>query len=133
MDYMNANFIKYLVIRETGRKEDIDAILKESHRSFATLPQDKQRTAHSIMLEIQSGTLKIEEGKTLNDHITERIIRAKNDIVRAFAESFGLDEHLLHELIDQKVTDTTINSFGRFDNLLKTVDSKKSKTIHQKC
>ncbi len=126
-DYMNANFKKYLSIRESGRKEDVDAILNEIHRSFASLPQDKQKTAHGIMLEIQSGKLKIEEGKTLNDYITERMTRTKNDIIRAFAESFGLNENLLRELIEQKVTETTINSFGRFDNLLKTVDKQKAK------
>lgn len=126
-DYMNANFKKYLSIRESGRKEDVDAILNEIHRSFASLPQDKQKTAHGIMLEIQSGKLKIEEGKTLNDYITERMTRTKNDIIRAFAESFRLNENLLRELIEQKVTETTINSFGRFDNLLKTVDKQKAK------
>ncbi|HJJ39441.1 MAG TPA: hypothetical protein O0X42_04810, partial [Methanocorpusculum sp.] len=126
-DYMNANFKRYLAIRETGRPEDIDAILKEIHRSFAALPQDKQKTAHGIMLEVQAGKLKIDEGKTLNDYITERMTKVKNDIIHVFAESLGLDETLLRELIEQRVNERTIDSFGRFEEIIKTVDREKAK------
>lgn len=64
--------------------------------------------------------------------ITEYMSRAKDDQIHRMAVVLGLDEEKLRSMMALKVTDATINEFGRFDALKVTVDKKKAKEYFEK-
>lgn len=63
----------------------------------------------------------------MRDYITEYQFRAKDDQIHRFAHTFGLDEEKLRNMMALKLSEATINEFGRFDDLKKSVDKKKAK------
>lgn len=128
-DYMNSRFEKYLKLIRSDEisKEHTEQALDELHKSFATLNQEEQKYANIFLHDVQSGDVFIKEGKTLRDYITEYQFRAKNGQIHRFAETIGIDEEKLRELMDLKLTETNINEFGRLDELKKTVDKFKAK------
>lgn len=134
-DYMNSKFTKYLkIIKQNGSTQvEITAVKDELHKTFATLTQEEQKFANIILHEIESGDLKdVEEGKTLRDYITEYMARAKNDQIHRMAVTFGMDEQMLREMVSLHLNETNLNEFGRFDNLIKTVDKTKAKEYFEK-
>ena len=74
----------------------------------------------------------MEEGKTLRDYITEYMARAKNDQIHRMAVTFGMNEQMLREMVSLHLNETNLNEFGRFDNLIKTVDKTKAKEYFEK-
>ena len=72
--------------------------------------------------DVESGEIKIEEGKTLKDYITEYQVNARNDQIHRFAVCIGVDEDKLRALMALHVTEANINEFGRFDELKASVD-----------
>lgn len=125
-NYMNSRFVKFLKALPGTREQQ--ELLDELHRSFAMLSQEDQRFAKQILGEIQNGELMVDSQKTLSDYIAEYAERAKNDQIHQFAEVFGADEKQLRDIMSRPVTDTTINAFSRFSNLVQTVDRKKATT-----
>jgi len=71
---------------------------------------------------VQSGNIKIEDGKSFRDYITEYQFRAKNEQVRQLANALGIDIPKLKNLMNVDITEANINEYGRFDDLKKTVD-----------
>ena len=132
-DYMNSRFEKYLkLINQVGTSaEFIEQAKAELHKIFAALSQEKQKYANIFLHDIERGDVVDEEGKTLRDYITEYQYRAKNDQVRHFASVFGLDEEKLRNMMSLHLTETTINEFGRLDELKKTVDKIKAKAYFE--
>ena len=47
---------------------------------------------------------------------------SKNNQIYRFATALGVDEESLHTFMQQHVTAANINDFGRFDQLVKTMD-----------
>lgn len=121
-NYMNTKFEKYLIALEIGKQEDIDITLKELHSTFATLTQEEQKYAQVFLNDIYRGEVKITKGKTLKDYITSYQVQAKNDQIKKCAILFGLSEEKLRQLLARKVTMDSINEFGRFEELLRTVN-----------
>jgi type I restriction enzyme, R subunit len=126
-NYMNTKFEKYLKALEIGKQEDIDLTLKELHSTFATLTQEEQKYAQVFLNDIYRGEVKITEGKTLKEYITSYQVQAKNDQIGRCAMVFGLGEEKLRHFLARKVSMDSINEFGRFDELLRTVDIKKAR------
>ena len=128
-DYMNSRFEKYLkVLHSDDATEELkEQTLSELHKSFASLSQEEQKYANLFLHDVQSGDVFVEEGKTLRDYITEYQFQAKNDQIHRFAQALGLDEGKLRDMMDLKLTETTINEFGRLDDLKKTIDKSKAK------
>ena len=71
----------------------------------------------------------VDEGKTLRDYITGYMTKAKNDQIRRFATTIGVDEATLRNFMHLKVTEANINEFGRFDKLKATVDRVTAKAF----
>lgn len=123
-DYMDSKFKKYLkVIHE----EEANDVLDELHRTFATLTQEEQKFAELILSDIQMGKLKVEESKTFRDYINEYYEKKKNDEVHKFSELLGFSEDKVRELMLLRPTEANIDEYGKFEELMATLDLSKAK------
>lgn len=132
-DYMNSRFEKYLkLLRQEGSSEElIEQAKSELHKTFAALTQEEQKYANIFLHDIERGDVIVEDGKTLRDYITEYQYRAKDDQIHRFSSVFGLDEEKLRNMMSLNLTESTINEFGRFDELKKSVDKNKAKIFFE--
>ena len=132
-NYMNSRFEKYLKALNQSEisEEELDKILSELHKSFASLTQEEQKYANIFVHDIQRGQINIEEGKSFREYITEYQYYNKNKQIENIAEILGLDLSKLKNLMSLKVTEKNINEFGRFDELLSTVDKSKAKKFFE--
>lgn len=127
-DYMNSRFTKYLKALHDGEKAiSVEEALNELHKSFAALTHDEQRIANIFLHDVQRGDVKLQEAKSFRDYITEYQFKAKEDEIHAISNSFGLDETKLRQLINAHVNENNIDEFGRFGQLLNSVDKVKAK------
>lgn len=127
-DYMNSRFDKYLKALRNGDLElSIEDALNELHKSFAMLSAEEQKFANIFLHDVQSGDVTFVAGKSFRDYITEYQFQAQEDGIHDLAEALGLDETKLRQLMNTQVTVNNINEFGRFDELLATVDKVKAK------
>ena len=133
-DYMNSRFDKYmkLLVQDEAGAEELQKAEDELHKTFATLSQEEQKFANIFLHDIQSGDVRVEEGKTFRDYITEYVERAKNDQIHRLAIVLGLDEELLRSMMALSVTEDNINEYGRLDALKATVDKTKAKEYLEK-
>lgn len=134
IDYMNSRFTKYLKLLHQGCVSDklLEEALTELHKTFAALPQEDQKYANIFLHDVQRGEAVVEEGKTFRDYITEYRCKAKNDQIHQLSENFGVDETKLRNLMGLKLTEMNINEFGRFDDLMKTVDKNRARAYLEK-
>lgn len=132
-DFMNSRFEKYLKLlhKEGSSKQLIDNALSELHKTFATLTQDEQKYANIFLHDVQRGDINLELEKTLRDYITEYQHKAKNDQIHRFADALGIDEEKLRAMMVLKLTQSSINEFGRLDDLKKSVDKAKAKQFFE--
>lgn len=132
-DYMNTKFEKYLkaLNQEEISPEELESILNELHKSYASLSQEEQKYAQIFIHDIQSGNIIVENGKTFREYITEYTHRAENDQIRQISNVLGLDETKLRNIINLKVNENNINEFGRLDELLQSVDINKAKAYFE--
>ena len=116
------------LIRNWAKIEQAKA---ELHKTFAALTQEEQKYANIFLHDIERGDVIAEDGKTLRDYITEYQFRAKDDQIHRFATIFGLDEDKLRNMMGFNLNEATINEFGRFDELKKSVDKSKAKAFFE--
>ena len=132
-EYMNSRFKKYL--KELGQKDidpdELQATLDDLHKSFAALTQEEQKFANIFLHDIQNGAVQVESGKSFRDYITEYMIRAKNDQIHRVAVALGLDEEKLRRLMDAHVSESTLNEYGRYDDLISTVNKAKARAYFE--
>lgn len=127
-DYINSRFDKYLKVKLDGEsKQNIESALQELYKSFAMLSEEEQKFADMFIKDVQLGNLIPEKNKTFRDYISEYMRRAKDDQIYRFAQTFGINEILLRDMMALHLTEETINEFGRYDNLKATVDIEKVK------
>ena len=133
-DYMNSRFDKYMkVINLKGASaKDIEDAETELHKTFATLSQEEQKYANLFLHDIQSGDVNVEPGKTFRDYIVEYMAEAKNDQIHRFADTLGVDEKLLRDLMALHPTQKNINNFGRYDAIRSTIDLAKAKVYFER-
>lgn len=132
-DYMDSRFKKYLKeLNKGSSKEAVDQALSDLHQSFASLSQEDQKYASIFIHDIQSGEIFVDENKTIRDYINEYKYNAKNDQIHRFADTFGLAEDKLRYIMGLKVTEDNINEFGRFDDLIETVNKAKARAFFEK-
>jgi len=133
-DYMNSRFEKYIKVlhKDDISKEFKEDALNDLHNTFATLNQEEQKYANIFLHDLQRGDVFLKEGKTFRDYITEYQFKAKNDQIHRFAEALGLDEEKLRTMMDLKLTESTIDEFGRLEVLKATKDKDKVKAYFQK-
>ncbi|MEG1312987.1 MAG: HsdR family type I site-specific deoxyribonuclease [Bacilli bacterium] len=135
-DYMNNKFEKYLrkLNQENVSKDEIDKTLDELHKSFAALSQIEQKYANIFIHDVQSGQIIIDSNKKFRDYITEYQHNAENDQITKISLTLGVDEQKLRKIMASKVTENNINEFGRFNDLLRSIDIEKSKKYFEvKC
>ena len=123
-NYMNERFEKYYIALQEGR--DVEELIANLHRSFSSLSQEDQKYANLFLLDIKTGKVIVEQGKTCRDYITEYRLRFENDQKTKLCEKLGLDKGLLTSIMDSNVTPDNIRAFGRLDNLMKTLDTEKA-------
>lgn len=133
-DYMNSRFEKYL---KTLKKEDLDSdhiqqTLDELHKSFASLTQEEQKFANMFIHDVQSGNASIKSGKIFREYITEYQFNAKNAEIYQLSQALGLDEIKLRNMMSSGINEANINEYGRFDDLINTVDKTKAKEYFEK-
>jgi type I restriction enzyme R subunit len=126
-EYMDSRFEKYLKALNLGDEIEKQKTLDDLHKSFAALTQDEQKYAALFLHDIQRGNVVIEAGKTFRDYVIEYQARIKNDQIHKLASLFGLDEKKLRKLMKFRATSTNINEYGRFEDLMSTVDREKAK------
>ena len=133
-DYMNSRFEKYIKVlhKDDISKEFKEDALNDLHNTFATLNQEEQKYANIFLHDLQRGDVFLKEGKTFRDYITDYQFKAKNDQIHRFAEVLGLDEEKLRTMMDLKLTESTIDEFGRLEVLKATKDKDKVKAYFQK-
>lgn len=124
--YMNSRFQKYLEsFYNDDEKEVIDAIDKELHMSFAHLSAEDQKYANIFLNDIQQGRVNrddIAPDKSLSDYIEDYKAAAKNDQIHRFAETFGIDEDKLRDIIALHLPESNLGQGGHYDELYATLN-----------
>ena len=125
---MQSRFEKYLRLLNSASDEaEMYKALAELHKTFATLSNTEQVFANQILMDIQTGVLTVDGSLSLRDYLNEYALQAENDRIRRFATDFGVDEDQLRSLVRSNPTSANLNEFGRFDQLIETVDKNKAR------
>lgn len=125
-DYMNSRFEKYLKVKLDGQSiEKIEDSLQELYKSFALLPEEEQKFAKVFINDVRLGNIVPKGDKTFREYIVEYVQAAKNDQIHRFADTFGLDEVKLRDIMELHVSEDNINEFDRYGKLKATADTLK--------
>lgn len=127
-DYMNSQFKKYLKVINTVGAEQA---LNDLHKSFSSLSVEDQKFAYVFLNEVQSGLVQVDESKSLMNYIQEYKLKAQNDEINQVAIALGLDEQKLRTLIQLHPDSQTLDAYGRFTSLCKTVDYDRAKVFFE--
>lgn len=127
-DYINSKFIRFIKYLYTSGpdSEMAKTTLQDLHKAFASLSQRDQRTALTIIHDIQSGDLHLKADKTIYDYINDYQKRECDQQVYTLSEATGLNIDKLKKLINKDVNEQNINEQGRFDDLMDTLDKAKA-------
>lgn len=128
-DYMNSRFVKYIrLARQTGVSEESRQEAREElHKTFASLTQEEQKVANILLHDMQRDDFVYEEGKTFRDYISAYLFKRDNEYIHELVSALGLDETLLRNLMGLHPSEKTINQYGRYDALVKTVNKEKAR------
>jgi len=131
-DYMNSNFEKYLKVLQSGDEVAKEATLAELHRSFASLSQEDQKFAAIFLHDIQRGDVQVDASRTFRDYLNDYKARAKNIEVETIVKYLGVDAGKLCALMSANLTEANLNEYGRFDELMGSIDKEKAKNYFEK-
>lgn len=130
-DYMNSRFEKYLKVLKTGDAEAKEKTLAELHHSFASLSQEDQKLAEIFLHDIQRGDVEIDPSRTFRDYLIDYKAKAQNEKVEAIVQILGLDAQKLKALMNTRLTEATLNEYGRFDDLKATINKQKARNYFE--
>lgn len=132
--YMEARFNAFITaIQKYKDPETVARFQQELSRSFAELSQEDQEVAAVIVSDLQSGRLVVSEGESFRSILISYKIAKTHDQIHNVAESMGLDESLLRQIMsDNPKTDEEINQYNRLDALIDTIDRAKALEYLQK-
>ncbi|MDR0891292.1 MAG: HsdR family type I site-specific deoxyribonuclease [Mediterranea sp.] len=133
-DYMNSRFDKYLKLMNLNpkpSKEQMEKALNDLHQAFASLTQEEQKYANLFLHDIESGDVIVREGMTFRDELVAYQTQASDTHIHRVASALGLDEGLLREMMNLKLTEANMNEYGRLDKLKNTVDKVKAQTFFE--
>ena len=131
-DYMNSNFEKYLKVLQSGDEAAKETTLAELHRSFSSLSQEDQKFAGIFLHDIQRGDVQIDPARTFRDYLNDYKSRAKNNEVEAIVKYLGVDAGKLCALMSANLTEANLNEYGRFDDLMGSIDKERAKNYFEK-
>ncbi|MFA9559865.1 type I restriction endonuclease subunit R [Evansella sp. AB-rgal1] len=127
-EYLDSRFDKFVKLTSIkASKQEIENALNDLHKYFATLTEEQQKYANMVIHDLQNGDLIPGSNKTFIDYINEYQANTENDRIHYLATAFGLDEVVLRKLMNFKVTENNLNEYGRFANLLSSVDKRKAR------
>ena len=121
-DYMNSHFERFIEQLNNDSQEDLNAILCDLHRSFASLSQEEQMYADIIIRDAQAKSLQIRDSWKLSDYITHYMKQAENKTIDEIVQAFGINRDFLKEMTSLHLTEQTINVNGRLSELVNTLD-----------
>jgi len=130
--YMNAKFQIYLKTLHNGDAKAKENALNELHKTFAILSSTEQKYAKIFLHQVESGEITIDTSKSIHAYITELHTNYNNDYIHKIASGFGIDEEKFRKLILSGATNENLNVFGRYDELLDTLDIHKTKEYLEK-
>ena len=130
-EYINSKFQRFIknLFAEGANGELTKQALKELHKSFATMSQEDQKTAKIIIHDIQTGDIRLEAGKTIQDYINEYQLKQLYQQIRTLCEATGLSFDKMKDLMTSNVNEQNLNDFNRFDNLKLTLDNLKTRAF----
>lgn len=133
-EFINARFTRYVknLYTEGPQSELTKKAQRELHKTFATLLQKDQRTAAVILHDIQSGDLRLEIGKTIQDYIAEYQLKELYKQIQTLSEATGVNQSQLRHIMESGPTETTINEGNRFDSLKNTLNLTKTKEFEER-
>lgn len=131
-EYMNSKFTKFLKALNEEESEEIQKAIKELHQTFGTLTPEEQTYANVFIQQVQSGEVKPDSNKTLRDYITEYMVNDRNKEIHLFSDNFGVNEQALINLLQLDLNETNLDDYGRFTNLIETVNEEKAQEYFQK-
>ena len=79
------------------------------------------------MVDIEHKRLVVDENKTLTDYINEYMNVDWNAKIQYCINLLGVDEAKLRALLNAHVNETNIDEYGRFNELISTVDIERAK------
>lgn len=122
-DYLNAKYTKYLRAIEAGVPQaELDELLSDLHAGFARLSADDQVFANRWLHDIQSGDAVLVPGKTVQDYINDYRLTQQDREIAQLVRAIGVEAELLRALLAAHVDEAHINEFGRFDDVINSVD-----------
>lgn len=127
-NYMNSRFDKFFRLWKSGNfdQDQFEKTLNELHKSFAMLKQEEQRCADLFLRDVQAGSVQVDPNKTFRDYISDYMQRAEDARISRIVRRLGVYADKLKRLLNLKVTEQNLNDFGRFDELVGTVDTNKA-------
>ena len=130
-EYINSKFERFIkkLYTEGPGSETTKEALRELHKTFATLTQKDQRTAILILHDIQSGDLRPEPGKSIQDYINAYQLTEMHKQAIIFAEATGANIVMLENLILSNPTEENLDDFGRFEELGLTLVASKTREL----
>lgn len=131
-DYMNSKFKLFMINLNKGDTVAKEKAIYDLHKSFASLTQEEQKLAKLFLNDIETGKIAVESGKTFRDYITLYMCNAHNDQIHRLASGLGIDEAKLRTLINLHVDESNINAYGRYDELMNTIDIDDAKNFLEK-
>lgn len=126
-EYMNSRFEIYLKTLNNSDFEAKEKALNELHKTFAILSSIEQKYAKIFLHQVESGEIIVDSSKSFHEYITELHVKYNNDYIHKISLGFGINEEKFRNLILSGATNENINVFGRYDDLLNTIDISKAK------
>ena len=124
---MNSRFAKYLKELSGNNPAAQKAALAELQRSFASLSQQDQGYAELLLNDFLRGEVAIQADFTFQDYLASYQAKADLAQIKTLVENLGVDEQLLLNFKQSKVTPDDINEYGRFDALINSLDKNKAR------
>lgn len=122
-DYLDSKFVKYMRARETGVPQDeLNQLLEDMHASFARLSADDQVYANIWLHDVAAGQVTLTEGKTVRDYINDYRKNHQDRQIEQLVRALGIDEQRLRALLAARVSEANIDEYGRFKELMQSVD-----------
>lgn len=123
-DYLEEHFRQVIpiIISDDKTADEKDDAVMMFEKELKTLSMEDQEHARSIISDIRSGFLKIEDGKTLKEYVREYAEKELDNKISDKANLFGLDKMLLRELYMTCQNERDLNEHNRFEKLLNGAD-----------
>lgn len=130
-EYMDSMFNVYLKVLTQGDEESKQKALIDLHSSFASLSDVEQKYAKIFLHQLESGDIEITKNKTFHDYIIELQKKYNDDFIHKISDDLGIDEEKFRKMISSGFTSKNINEFGRYDELIATLDIQKAKIFYE--